>query len=416
MNFLLMLIPVIFYQIVLYNSPQEGFNERLQWIMGLLSGISAALCMTYPIHVGADFLWDLRWVPFLTAVLYGGWRGGTAVFLCLVGYRLYLGGGAAFFTTLIDAMVAMALMLWVRPLYFQLSYKKKMLASILMASVFYLFILLSIYCFFLYRGNVGYLLDMGVWFFVFYGALYALAMAASTHFVETLYEHVKMREEMQRSEKLSIISELAASIAHEVRNPLTVVRGFIQLAQHSMDDTNKRYMSTAIVELDRAEFIISDYLNFAKPEADTPELIDVGQKVETVAAIMSSFATMQGVVLRHHSEPGLFINANRIKLKQVIMNLIKNSVEATPNGGQVTVRAFRENEHVLIQVIDTGVGMTPEHVKRLGTPFYSTKEKGTGLGLMVTFRIVEAMGGQLHFRSEPGNGTTATISIPVIGT
>jgi two-component system, sporulation sensor kinase B len=413
-NFLFMLIPIFFYQIYLLNSPQEGFNNRSQWIMGLLSGIASALCMAYPINVGTDFLWDLRWVPFLTAVLYGGWRGGAAAFVCLVGYRFYLGGGAAFIAALLDTLIPLPLLLRFRPVFFQLRYKKKMLVSLLIAAIFYLFMLLSIYLFLLYRNNVGYMFDKGVWFYLAYGALYLAAMASSIHIVELLYDHVKMREEMQRSEKLSLISELAASIAHEVRNPLTVVRGFIQLAQQSMDEQNRRYMSTAIVELDRAEFIISDYLNFAKPEVDAPEVIDVGEKVSNVASIMSSFATMQDVQLHHHSESGLFINANRTKLKQVIMNLIKNSIEATPNGGQVIVRSFLDNKHVLIQVLDTGAGMTSDQLKRLGTPFYSTKEKGTGLGLMVTFRMVEAMGGQLKFRSEKGKGTVATISIPAI--
>lgn len=410
-NLLIVLTPILFYQFFIDKRYAKDTAIR-DLIIGLFSGGACVLSMIFPITAGTGFVWDLRWMPFLLAFLYGGYRGGLIAMAFLVGFRWYLGGGLPFYIVVFDAIVLSVLTLYIRPYFRAASRSKKTWYCIGLALVTFMLVMGTIFWYFDYQGRFSYIISNGVWFYGFLALCYQLGLVSSVFLVENILENVKIREEVQRSEKLNIISQLAASIAHEVRNPLTVVRGFIQLASVSMDEKNKGYMQTAITELDRAEFIISDYLNFAKPELENIEVLDVTKKLNDVVEVMSSFAHMCGVELRYEFAEGLQIRADRSKFKQVIMNLIKNSVESMEGGGIVDIRLFQDEDDVVVKVADSGVGMTQDELDRLGNPFYSTKEKGTGLGLMVTFRLVEAMGGHLAFTSEKGKGTVATVRLP----
>ena len=241
------------------------------------------------------------------------------------------------------------------------------------------------------------------------------AELASNH--AALIAYTREREEynrrLQRAEKLRIISDLAASVAHEVRNPLQVTRGFLQLlAEREMP--NRRYYDMAIEELDRASAIITDFLTFAKPEMEEFTVLDLTDELGKINAIMTPHASLNGVALRFDVRDGLRIEGNSSRFKQAIINFIKNGIEAMEDGGEITVRAYRDDRQAGIRIRDTGSGMDEEQIAKLGTPYYSTKTKGTGLGLMVTFRIIEAMNGTIHFESETGKGTEVTLRFPAI--
>lgn len=217
---------------------------------------------------------------------------------------------------------------------------------------------------------------------------------------------------LQRTEKLKIISDLAASVAHEVRNPLQVTRGFLQLLSER-GHPNKQYYEMAITELDRASSIITDFLTFAKPEMDQFTLLDVEEELEKISAIMTPHASLNGVILQMETHGPLNVMGNSSKFKQAIMNFIKNSIEAIEQNGEIFMRAFRDGDEAVIRIRDNGEGMLPEEIAKLGAPYFSTKTKGTGLGLMVTFRIIEAMKGSIAFESEKGKGTEVTLRFPL---
>jgi two-component system, sporulation sensor kinase B len=223
--------------------------------------------------------------------------------------------------------------------------------------------------------------------------------------------------ELQRTEKIELISNLAASIAHEVRNPLQVTRGFLQLlGEKSKGTKEQNYMSLAITELDRASEIITDFLTFAKPDLGEVMKLDAMEEVQQIAAILSPLATMQGGVLHFKGEKRLYVRGNSSRFKQALINIIKNSIEALGDNGEVAIRVSRErnNNRVIIMVSDNGEGIDEEDLKKLGEPYYSKKTKGTGLGLMVTFRIIEAMNGEIVINSTRGKGTEVCIKIPEV--
>jgi len=223
-----------------------------------------------------------------------------------------------------------------------------------------------------------------------------------------MYNH-----QLQRTEKMKIISDLAASIAHEVRNPMQVTRGFLQLLSSKSDDNTKKHFSMAITELDRASAIITDFLTFAKPEMDTVVLMDLQEELNKIEMIMSPHATMHGGRLRVRVPEKLYIMGNPSKFKQAFINIIKNSTEAFQQNGLIQIDAWNEGSTVIIRISDNGEGMDEEQLAKLGEPFFSTKTIGTGLGLMVTFRIIEVMKGTLEFRSVKGEGTAAIARFPL---
>jgi two-component system sporulation sensor kinase B len=224
-----------------------------------------------------------------------------------------------------------------------------------------------------------------------------------------LYNH-----QLQRTEKMQIISELAASIAHEVRNPLQVTRGFLQLLSGKSVDHDKSYFTLAIQELDRASSIITDFLTFAKPELDILVELNLQHELAQIETMITPLVLLNNGELEVHVPEPQIILGNSSKFKQALINIIKNSIESIHEEGHITISAWAEGGIAVIRIVDNGEGMEPEQIAKLGEPYFSTKTKGTGLGLMVTFRIIEVMEGTLEFHSEKGKGTAAIIRFPLV--
>ncbi|MDQ6420061.1 ATP-binding protein [Paenibacillus sp. LHD-117] len=222
--------------------------------------------------------------------------------------------------------------------------------------------------------------------------------------------------ELQRSEKIEMISHLAASIAHEVRNPLQVTRGFLQLLTKKAElEKDKNYITLAIDELDRASEIITDFLTFAKPDLGEVLHLNIAEEMQQIEAILAPLATMQGGIINVNVEDGLVVQGNSSKFKQALINIIKNSIEAFVDNGRIDITGYFDSEHqlIVINIKDNGEGMEEVDLKRLGEPYYSKKSKGTGLGLMVTYRIIEAMKGKIKFNSKRGVGTQVDITFQI---
>lgn len=224
--------------------------------------------------------------------------------------------------------------------------------------------------------------------------------------------HLRETEKMLRkAEKLSIVGELAASVAHEIRNPLTSIKGFIQLLK---DDSNTRedYFNIMLNELDRINLIVSELLVLAKPQELQLTQQNLHQLMTEVVVLLEPQAHFSGTELNISSNPQLpTISCEANQLKQVFINIIKNSIEARAT--KINVEFILNNSSVLVKITDDGLGITQSRIKHLGEPFYSSKEKGTGLGLTITYRIIEAHKGSVHIHSEIEKGTTVEITLPI---
>ncbi|MFC5649330.1 ATP-binding protein [Paenibacillus solisilvae] len=240
---------------------------------------------------------------------------------------------------------------------------------------------------------------------------------AATHKQMVLYskELETYNLKIQRSEKIEVISQLAASVAHEVRNPLQVSRGFLQLLGDSLSDSKARgFTEVAIEELDRAASIITNYLSFAKPELESIHRLNLASEFEHVRDIIMPLADMQGVQMEIDIPSSLSLAGNDTKLQQIFINLMKNSLEALGDNGWIRVWAVEQDGEIIIHIQDNGEGMEEHILQRLGEPYFTNKVNGTGLGLMVTFRIIEVMQGKLEFKSKKGVGTEAVMRFPAL--
>lgn len=215
-----------------------------------------------------------------------------------------------------------------------------------------------------------------------------------------------------RSEKLSIVGQLAAGVAHEIRNPLSALKGFLQLCAKTPSSLAK-YISIMYSEVERIEEITSDLLTFSKPSVPVLQTVRVVDIINGVRDLLSSLALMRGVEFDvsfdHDSEP---LRCDHNRIRQVLVNIAKNAIDSMQGGGVVRICTRDVGWQVEISVQDTGAGMTEDTLRHIGEPFYTTKQTGTGLGVMVCQRIVESHNGTIHWDSRPGEGTTVTIKLP----
>lgn len=236
-------------------------------------------------------------------------------------------------------------------------------------------------------------------------------------FVSFLYLNVKrqeiVKEKLINAEKYQLIGSLAASISHEIRNPLTTSRGFLQMLNRRSTKAEevKRFASLALEGIDQANTIITDYLNFAKPNVNKMEQIELKSEITSIIPFINSLAHFSNVdiTINHITEQPLYVWGESKRMHQCLLNLIKNSIESMPQGGTLTIETALHNDIIEVRIIDTGYGMTREQIKSLGLPFYTTKEKGTGLGLMVVISLLKLMNARISFTSKVNIGTTCSI-------
>ncbi|MFJ7638810.1 ATP-binding protein [Peribacillus sp. NPDC097206] len=223
---------------------------------------------------------------------------------------------------------------------------------------------------------------------------------------------------IQELEKLSVVSELAAGIAHEIRNPLTSLFGFTQvIKEHVKDDSIQDYLDIMRNELDRIDDIVNKFMFIAQPDK-TMNISEcsINSIIASVIKSLESQVAIKGIKLNFHNQTMITAECDQSLIAKVLKNLIQNALEATnENSGDIEVSLKDINQqHYLIQITDKGSGMTKERLKRLFEPFYTTKEKGTGLGLMIDRRIIELHQGIIDFKSEVGKGTEVNITLPKV--
>ncbi|MFF2448126.1 PAS domain S-box protein [Neobacillus sp. NPDC058068] len=224
----------------------------------------------------------------------------------------------------------------------------------------------------------------------------------------------KTEERLRRTEKLSVVGELSASVAHEIRNPLTSLKGFVQILQME-DKKHQFYYQIMLDELNRINHIVGELLLLAKPQVLKFTNADIQKLLMDVVSLLSTEASLYNVQIESiFPKENIMIDCEPNQLKQLFINIIKNSIEATINGGTVSIGLEKvDGDKVLITVKDNGCGITKERLQKIGEPFYSSKEKGTGLGLTVSFKIVQTHKGTIRFESEKNQGTSVEVILPI---
>lgn len=217
-------------------------------------------------------------------------------------------------------------------------------------------------------------------------------------------------EKMTRLDRLNIIGEMAASIAHEIRNPMTTVRGLLQFIGNKKEFIkHKQHFSLMITELDRANSIITEFLSLSKDKAMEFEENNLNTIIQDIYPLLQADALFNNCEIKLNLQSIPNIPLNKSSIRQLIFNLVRNALDAMPKNGIIHISTETTDSKILLSVKDSGVGIPLEIKDKLGTPFFTTKENGTGLGLAICYRIVQRHGATLTVDSEPGKGTIFTI-------
>jgi two-component system sporulation sensor kinase B len=407
-NFLIILFPLFLMQLLYQLKYAYRFEELKEWMSAIFPILSLILCMLLPIEIGEGFSWDLRRIPFILGALYGGYKLGFLLLSLTVSVRYFLDSDGFYLTLLCFSLTAV-LVFFLSKYYLKMSVKQKVMISGLLT-----FLSLMISLFFTEKV-VG--LNMGTSMWVQYIVINVSGMFIATILWEVIRTNFDVLQKVIKAEKLELVSHLAASISHEVRNPLTASRGFMQLSSEKgvSLETRNYYVDIAIQELDRASAIINDYLTFAKPAIEEKEKIIIYEEIKRVVDVLTPLANMNGVQISLSlvkNEP-CFVLGERKKFEQCLVNIMKNGIESMPNGGELEIDLDQHPSTVQINIRDEGTGMTQKQINRLGEPYFTIKAQGTGLGMMVSFSIIKGMNGKISVASVKGKGTCLTIKLPV---
>lgn len=387
-----------------FNSKQKA-SVKQRVIYGLISAFGALLCMAYPIETLGETYFDLRMVFVLIVTLYSGLLSGGIVIIvtCLARYLI---GGAFFPVGIVITLGAYLIGLLFRR-YFIQSEVRYLSGSIVVGAYFLIYILI-IYT------NINFL-EFN--FYLVYFLAFYLSYLSMIFIIESLIKTNKQFDEMLYVDKLRTIGQMAASIAHEIRNPITTVRGFIQYIQQDTKDENlKKFAPLILDELDRTNKIITDYLKLNKPYNHELTKIDIDQVLKDSIELLKPLGFYSNVTLLYHSEDKSAVYGDIQLLKQSLMNVIKNGIESMEHGGEIHISKKTNylNGTVVIEIVDSGKGMTEEELENLGLPFYTTKSKGTGLGSMITNRLIREMDGTVAYKSKIGKGTSVMITLHLV--
>ncbi|MBI4777103.1 MAG: PAS domain S-box protein [Deltaproteobacteria bacterium] len=233
--------------------------------------------------------------------------------------------------------------------------------------------------------------------------------------IQDLREIKELRERTARSERLAAVGSLAAGVAHEIRNPLSSIRGFAQLfmKKFSPEAREYEYARVMVTEVERLNRVISALLDFARPKKPVIRSVDVKELLDHALQVVRDDLGRKQIKVENRCENGTIVRADPDQLIQVLLNLYLNAVDAMDTGGLLRVEAEANDDTVEIRIADNGQGMDPETLKQIFNPFFTTKDRGMGLGLAVAHRIMEDHGGSLSAWSSPGRGSTFFIRLPV---
>lgn len=240
-------------------------------------------------------------------------------------------------------------------------------------------------------------------------------MNLDAQIVLEIYFETRQQKAVARSERLAAVGELAASIAHEVRNPLAGIQGALEVLRKGMaaDPSRREVMDEVMAQVVRLETLVRDLLTFAQPRPLSRQTVNLNDLVDRVVRFLQESLDRSGIRVRRDSQtplPG--ISADPQQLEQVFLNLIENAVQAMEAGGTLSVDTRESGDSLQVAFTDTGKGIPAGDLQRIFHPFFTTKHRGSGLGLSIVQKIVEAHDGSVRVESEPGRGTRVTVLLP----
>jgi len=234
--------------------------------------------------------------------------------------------------------------------------------------------------------------------------------------INSMAENLKKNiDAMQRSESLRSLGMFTVGVVHEVRNPLTSIKGFAQILQKKLQGKEEeKYINPILIEADRLGKVVDDLLRFGRPAKIDKKVFNLNSFFDHIVEMSKHYVGDKNIVISKECEGDININADEKKLEELFLNLVINGIQSLEEGnGEVSIQVRKTGENVVVNIRDTGIGMTEEEMKNLFVPFYTTKAEGTGMGLAIAYRAATEHDGKIDVQSVKGEGTVFTVTLPL---
>ena len=401
---LLTVVPIFIYYYYFHKLKRK--NESL--LVAIYCSAILILSMTFPLEIAPGHIYDLRTIPWLVAFFYGGLPAGLFTTVAMGIYRYMIGYNEGLIVMIIIVLFTLPILYFTIKKFKQAKSYLAKIMIICLTAIFSISIDLIATSFFTE--------EIKLTFVIYLYLSHMVTLIISIYLIESLSYQERKKVQRQQTERIRLIGEMAASVAHEIRNPLTVVKGYTHLLKESSNITGKQQEMLSLMssELVRAENIINDYLSLARSKEGTLERIDLGNLLKKVEELMSPYALLNNVKIYNQVQTPCMIEAEQDKILQLFINMVKNAIEAIECTGEVVITEKLTENYIRINIMDNGKGMSEEELNRLGTPFYSTKTQGTGIGTMVCFNIIHHVNGKIKIKSKVNKGTTCSVYLPIV--
>ncbi len=231
---------------------------------------------------------------------------------------------------------------------------------------------------------------------------------------QDLTDVIELEDRVKDSEKLALLGQLAAGLAHELRNPLSAISGAVEIISKDVvkSEDNERLIKVASQEIERLNLLVEDFLILTVPVQSFSTAVDLGVLISDTVDSFSKTMRRKDLNIVTDLESATYVLADSYRIKQAIWNLLLNCMDALPTGGTVTIRTRVEGDNIQIELADDGMGISNKVISKVFDPFFTTKQVGTGLGLAIVQKVVEGYNGKINIMSSEGKGTTLIITFP----
>lgn len=398
--FIMMIIPLSCF--ILYR---KNMDKKMTILFTFANIAALLLTMSFPANITGNIHFDLKFIPLFIVFFYIRPSAGMILIGAVILFKSIVNPDELLFLMINYGISSLIFMLTAR-FYNRFSFMHKLIFG----ACFYIPITITRYFAIVGSGNTDEVLNL-LWF----SFMSALTLTIVIYLIELNHIQLSTMNQLQNSEKMNAITQLAASVAHEIRNPMTSVAGFLQLINkdNNLTEDQKSFISISLQELERTDQIINDFLSLARPNTKAADLVCLSSTIEEVSNFMKPYANISNVIIKCQIKDALFILGNAHEMKQVLINIIKNGIEAMQCGGNLTISVYDRKGTGVVDIIDEGISLSKQQLIQLGQPYYSTKTKGTGLGLMISFDIIKRMNGDYNIISKEQCGTTFSLLFPL---
>ncbi|QBP42296.1 HAMP domain-containing histidine kinase [Paenisporosarcina antarctica] len=404
LNVSLITIIILMWKFLSLKNQESHLFQKAS--LGIAAIMSITFCLSFPLVFQDQFQINFYHIPIGIAGLYGGATIGSILFVVTAPLLFLLSEDNLEISMILLVSQTLAIIL-LSPYFNRWKINNKMIIGTLLISIFSS-VSIATTININQTDQVSLIIGLGV-------ILVYLAFIAFCFFlIEKFNTSLETQKIVANAEKMEGLYHLAAAFGHEVRQPITTGKGMLQLLSDDSLPTDKRieFLSAAISEVNRAEKIIQDYQVFAQPYSNKLERFDLVNEIQKVLNLVEPLTNVSNVQINTNLSSA-WINGDKAKIERCLIHICTNAVEAMDTGGILTIQSFSTTENSIIEISDTGIGMTKKQISTLGEPLYSlSSRKGTGLGMMMVFRLVEGMKGKLEIQSKVGEGTKVTIVFP----